>query len=100
MNGSNEYYVINLIESLNHRSAVNAGTSYYGSPWKSLACRSTFPGIGFPMNNGRLILEAGDSWGDEPPSVGGGDGSGRDLEESLGPDVQARLEGRVLLRRL
>ena len=52
------------------------------------------------MNMGRLILEVGESWGDEPSSVGGGDGSGRDLEDSLGPDVMACLEGRALLCRL
>ena len=48
---------------------------------------------------GRLILEAGDNGGDEPSS-GGGDGSGRDLEDSPGLDVRARLEGEALLRRL
>ena len=42
-------------------------------------------------------LEAGESWGDEPSSVGGGDGSGQDLEVSLGLDVRVRLEGRALL---
>ena len=52
------------------------------------------------MNNGRLILEAGDRWGDELSSVGEGDGSGREIEDSPGPDVPARLEGRALLRRL
>ena len=52
------------------------------------------------MNNGSLILEAGDSYGDEPSSAGGGDGSGRDLEDSPGPYIRARLEGRALLRRL
>ena len=52
------------------------------------------------MNMGRLILKAGDNWGDEPSSVGGGDGSGRDLEDSPRPDVQALLEARALLRRL
>ena len=49
---------------------------------------------------GRLILEIDESWGDEPSSAGGGDGSGRDLEDSPGPDVRAHLEGRALLRRL
>ena len=34
---------------------------------------------------GRLILEAGESWGDEPSSAEGGDGSGRDLETPPGP---------------
>ena len=57
------------------------------------------------MNMGRLILEAGESWGDEPSSAGGGgggggDGSGRDLEDSPRPDVQARLDSRALLFRL
>ena len=52
------------------------------------------------MNNGRLIFEAGDSWGDELSSAGGGDGSGRDVEDSPRPDVRARLEGQALLRRL
>ena len=41
-----------------------------------MAHRYTFPGIGVPVNNGRLILEVGDSWGDEPSSARGGDGSG------------------------
>ena len=49
---------------------------------------------------GRLILEAGDNGGDEPSSAGGGDGSGRDLEDSPGPDVQDCLEGGALLRHL
>ena len=49
---------------------------------------------------GRLILEAGDNEGDEPSLAGGGDGSSRDLEDSPGPDVRARLEGEALLRRL
>ena len=50
--------------------------------------------------HGGPIIKAGDSWGDEPSSVGGGDSSGRDLEDSLRPDVRARLEGRALLRHL
>ena len=33
---------------------------------------------------GRLILEADDNGGDEPSSTGGGDGLGRDLEDSSG----------------
>ena len=49
------------------------------------------------MNMGRLILEVGDNWGDEPSSATGGDGSGRDLEDSPEPDFRARLEGRALL---
>ena len=65
-----------------------------------MACKSTLPRIGSPMNMGRLILEDGESWGDEPSSAGGGDGSDRDLEDSPEPDVQARLEGQALLRRL
>ena len=61
-----------------------------------------FPGIGVPTNNGRLILEAGNKWGDELSSAtaGDGDGSGRDDEGSPGPDVRAHLEGRALLDRL
>ena len=92
--------MISLIESLNRGSVVNAGTSYYGSPWKSLARKSTFPGIGSPVNNGSLILKAGDSYGDVSSSAKGGDGSGRDLEDSPRPDVRARLENRAFLRRL
>ena len=54
-----------------------------------------------PTNNGRLILEAGDKWGDELSSaVGEGDGSGLNDEDSPGLDVRARLEGRALLERL
>ena len=49
---------------------------------------------------GRLILEADDNGGDEPSSVGGGDGSGLDLEDSPGLDVRACLEVGALLRRL
>ena len=53
-----------------------------------------------PTNNGRLM--AGDNWGDELSSAaaGDGDGSGLDDEDSPGPDVRARLEGRALLDRL
>ena len=32
------------------------------------------PESGVPTNNGRLILEAGESWGDELSSAGEGDG--------------------------
>ena len=92
--------MISLIESLNRGSAVNASTSQNDSPWKSLARRSTFPRIGVLVNNGRLILETGDRWGDELSSAGEGDGSGRDVKDSLGPDVRARLEGQALMRRL
>ena len=35
-----------------------------------MACKSTLPGIGSPVNMGRLILEAGESWGDELSSTG------------------------------
>ena len=53
------------------------------------------------MNNGRLILEAGDKWGNELSSAAvEGDGSCPDDEDSLGPDVRARLEGRALLDHL
>ena len=61
----------------------------------------TFPGIGVPTNNGRLILEAGDNWGDELSFAAvEGDSSGLDDEDSPRPDVRARLEGRALLDRL
>ena len=55
--------------------------------------------MGFPTNNGRLILEAGDSRGDEVASAADvtGDGCGREDDDSPGPDVRARLEGRALL---
>ena len=52
------------------------------------------------MNIGRLILEASDNWDGELSSAGGGDGSGRDLEDSPGPDVRVRLESGALLRGL
>ena len=55
--------------------------------------------MGFPTNRGRLILEAGDSCGDEVASAADatGDGCGREVDDSPGPEVQARLEGRALL---
>ena len=55
--------------------------------------------MGFPTNNGRLILEAGDSYGDEVASAADvtGDGCGREDDDSPGPNVRARLEGRALL---
>ena len=62
--------------------------------------RSMFPGIRVLVNIGRLILEAGNRWGDELSSAGVGNGSGRDVEDSPGLDVQARLEGRALLHLL
>ena len=66
-----------------------------------MAWSPTFPGIGVPTNNGCLILEAGDKWGDELSSaVGEGDGSGLDDEDSLGPNVRTRLEDQALLDRI
>ena len=56
------------------------------------------PESGVPTNNGRLILKADDNWGDELSSAAvEGDGSGLDDEDSPGPDVRPRLEGRALL---
>ena len=67
-----------------------------------MARKSTFPDIGVPIKSGRLILEAGNIWADELSSAAAGDcdGLGRDDEDSPGPDVRARLEGRALLDRL
>ena len=55
--------------------------------------------MGCPTNMGLLIREAGDSCGDEVASVGDatGDGGGLVEDDSPGPDVRARLEGRALL---
>ena len=55
--------------------------------------------MGFPTNSGLRILEAGYSCGDEVASTADatGDGGGREEEDSPGPDVRARLEGRALL---
>ena len=55
--------------------------------------------MGFPTNNSLLILEAGDSCGDDVASAAdvAGDGYGLDEDDSPGPDVRARLEGRALL---
>ena len=55
--------------------------------------------MGFPTNSGLRILEAGDSYGDEVASAADatGNGGGREEEDSPGPDVRARLEGRALL---
>ena len=60
------------------------------------------PVSGVPVKSGRLILEAGDRWGDERSFTAAweGDGLGRDVEDSLGPDVRACLEARALLRHL
>ena len=49
---------------------------------------------------GRLILEAGDSWGDELSSARGVAGLGLDLEDSPGPKVRALLEDEALRRGL
>ena len=55
--------------------------------------------MGCPTNIGLLIREAGDSRGDEVSSVGdvAGDGGGLAEDDSPGPEVRARLEGRALL---
>ena len=48
---------------------------------------------------GLLIREAGDSCGDDVASVADatGDGGGLEDDDSPGPEVRARLEGRALL---
>ena len=55
--------------------------------------------MGFPTNLGTLIREAGESCGDEVASVADatGDGGGLAEDDSPGPEVRARLEGRALL---
>ena len=55
--------------------------------------------MGCPTNMGLLIREAGDSCGDDVASVGDatGDGGGLEDDDSPGPEVRARLEGRALL---
>ena len=55
--------------------------------------------MGFPTNMGLLIREAGDSCGDEVASAADatGDGGGLAEDDSPGPEVRARLEGRALL---
>ena len=55
--------------------------------------------MGFPTNNGLLILEADDSYGDEVASATDvtGDGCCREDDDSPGPDVRAHLVGRALL---
>ena len=55
--------------------------------------------MGFPTNLGLLIHEAGDSCGDEVASAtdATGDGGGLEEDDSPGPEVRARLEGRALL---
>ena len=55
--------------------------------------------MGCPTNMGFLIREAGDSCGEDVASVGDatGDGGGLADDDSPGPEVRARLEGRALL---
>ena len=55
--------------------------------------------MGFPTNNGLLILEAGDNYREDVISAAdvAGDGWGLDEDDSPGPDVWSRLEGRALL---
>ena len=55
--------------------------------------------MGCPTNMGLLIREAGDSCGDEIVSAADatGDGGGLEDDDSPGPEVRARLEGRALL---
>ena len=55
--------------------------------------------MGCPTNMGLLIREAGDSCGDEVASVGDttGEDGGLAEDDSPGPEVRARLEGRALL---
>ena len=55
--------------------------------------------MGCPTNIGLLIREAGDSCGDGVVSAADatGDGGGLEDEDSPGPEMRARLEGRALL---
>ena len=55
--------------------------------------------MGCPTYIGLLILEAGDNCCEDVVSAVDvtGDGGGRDEDDSPGPDVRARLEGRALL---
>ena len=55
--------------------------------------------MGCSTNMGLLIREAGDSCGDKVASVGDttGEDGGLVDDDSPGPDVRARLEGRALL---
>ena len=55
--------------------------------------------MGCPTYIGLLILEVGDNCCEDVVSVVDvtGDGGGRDEDDSPGPDVRARLEGRALL---
>ena len=60
---------------------------------------SRVPGMGLPTNIGTRIREAGESCGDEVASAADatGDGGGLEDDDSPGPEVRARLEGRALL---
>ena len=55
--------------------------------------------MGLPTNLGTLILDAGEIGGDEVASAADATGDGGSLAEddSPGPEVRARLEGRALL---
>ena len=55
--------------------------------------------MGCPTNMGLLIREAGDNCGDEVASVGDatGEDGGLEDDDSPGPVVRARFEGRALL---
>ena len=55
--------------------------------------------MGCPTNIGLLIREADDSCGDDVASVGDatGEDGGLEDDDSPGPEVRARLEGRALL---
>ena len=55
--------------------------------------------MGCPTYIGLLFREAGDNCCEDVVSVADvtGDGGGRDEDDSPGPDVRARLEGRALL---
>ena len=55
--------------------------------------------MGCPTYIGLLIQEAGDNYCEDVVSTVDvtGDGGGRDEDDSLGPDVRARFEGRTLL---
>ena len=55
--------------------------------------------MGCPTNMGLLIREAGDNGGEDVSSAADatGDDGGLVDDDSPGPEVQARLEGRALL---
>ena len=54
--------------------------------------------MGFHMNMGLLIREAGDTCGEDVASAADatGDGGGLEEDDSPGPEVRARLEVRAL----